>query len=792
MHSDRAQCVRQWAVGLVLAASVGTAATCSTPQAHRRASTLAQPDALALELDRRFSADVAPLLATYCFKCHTGDDAKADLHLDQFTSSHDFLTGDVDTRLLRDMVSIADMPPPKHPHPSDHERLIITQWMDAMIAYVPADAPIDPGWFTPHRLNRTEYRLTMRDLLGIDPQEIDIAAKLPADDTGYGFDNIADVLSTSPLAIEQYLEAAEHAVEIALGPVVDFGDSPRALRPLEGNGGQPLPRGGFFLYSRGGASGTFEAPLTGDYSVRVKAWETRAGDEHARLSLRIDNGEVQAVDVTGTRDEPQDFEFRVRLERGTRVVSAHFLNDYYVKDVADRNLGIESISVAGPLDEETSERPAAWTAVFAPAAQHHREGDRARAVLTAFAFRAYRRPPTPAQVDALMRVYQSERDAGGGFEAAVRTGLTASLVSPHFIFRAVTRPISTPAHEPFALDGYELASRLSYFLWSSMPDQALFDAAANGSLRTDAGLTTQVHRMLADPRSDAMVEHFSGQWLQLRTLDTVAIDRAKFPEYDDNLRAAMNTEATLFFRDVVRSDRSILSFIDSPDTFLNARLASLYSIPGVEGGEFRKVRLPEGSRRGGVLTMGAVLTLTSNTTRTSPVKRGLFVLDQMLGTPPPPPPPDIPPLEQATKSDPDATVRERLAAHVTNPTCAACHNRLDPLGLAFERFDAIGRLRDTENGKPIDDSGTLPGGERLEGADDVKQAVLKRADQFVEALSAKLLTYATGRGIEPFDRPAVRQIAARTRSQGDRFSALVESIVLSETFRTCRERTREP
>ncbi len=792
MHSDRAQCVRRWAAGSVLAASVGIAATCSTPQSHERAINQAHPDELAVELDRRFSADVAPLLTTYCFKCHTGNDAKADLHLDRLTSSRDFLTGDVDTRLLRDMVSSGDMPPRKHPQPSDHERLIITQWMDAMIAYVPADAPIDPGWFTPHRLNRSEYRLTMRDLLGIDPQETDIAAKLPADDTGYGFDNIADVLSTSPLSIEQYLDAAERAVDLALGPVVEFGDSPLALRPLEGSGGQPLPRGGFFLYSRGEATGTFEAPLTGEYLVRAKAWETRAGDDHARLSLRIDDGEVQAVDVTGTRAEPQDFEFRVRLDRGARDISAHFLNDYYVKDVADRNLGIESISVAGPLDEATAERPAAWAAMFAPAAKHPRDEDRARAVLRAFASRAYRRPATAAQVEALMRVYKSEREAGAGFEAAVRTGLTASLVSPHFIFRTVTQPDAFHAGAPHPLDAYELASRLSYFLWSSMPDQALFDAAANGSLRTDAGLTAQVHRMLADPRSDAMVEHFAGQWLQLRTLDTVTIDRTKFPEYDDALRAAMNTEATLFFRDVVRSDRSVLSFIDSTDSFLNARLASLYGVPGVEGDEFRRVTLPKGSGRGGVLTMGAVLTLTSNTARTSPVKRGLFVLDQMLGAPPPPPPADIPPLEQATRANPDATVRERLAAHVANPTCAACHNRLDPLGLAFERFDAIGRLRDTENGKPIDDSGTLPGGERLQGADDVKQAVLNRADQFVEALSAKMLTYATGRGIEPFDRPAIRQIAARTRSKGDRFSALIESIVLSETFRTCRERTRGP
>lgn len=748
-----------------------------------------QPDELAADLDRRLAQDVAPLLATYCVSCHTGEEAKGDTRLDRVKGVKDAHSGDFDLRMMREMVGSGEMPPKSKPQPTEHERLALTQWLDAMLAYVPADASIDPGWFTIHRLNRTEYRNTLRDLLGVDPAKIDIAAKLPRDDTGYGFDNIADVLSVSPLAIEQYLDAAERAVEAGLGPVVRVGDEPKALRPLEGTSGQPLPKGGFFLYSNGKAGAAFVAPVSGEYKIRVRAWETKAGDERAKLSVRIDKKQIAEYSVSGTREEPQEFEKRVRLEAGERAIAAHFTNDYYVKDAGDRNLGVESITIAGPLDEATTVRPQAWTRVFQPGASISGEDARAEAVLTAFASRAYRRPATTAQTASLVKVYRAERDAGAAFEPAVRTAISAALVSPHFLFRSVGRREGLEDGARYTLDGYELASRLSYFLWSSMPDEPLLAAAADGSLLKDDGLASQVRRMLADTRSDAFVSNFSGQWLQLRALENIAIDRERFPDYDDRLRDAMVTEATMVVGDVLRSGRSVLEFVDSRETFLNAALAKHYGVPGVEGDRFRRVKLPEGSPRGGVLTMGAVLTLTSNTTRTSPVKRGLFVLDQILGAPPPPPPADIPPLEQAVHTNPNATVREQLAAHVAVASCAACHNRLDPLGLTFENFDAIGRWRDTENGKPVDASGTLPGGVTLNGPADLKRTLAARSDQFVESLAAKVLTYALGRGVEPFDRPAVTRIAKRTRSQSDKFSALIESVALSETFRTCRGRT---
>ena len=787
MGSAARSCVRRLLAGAI-ASSVGTVGVpAQSPP----------PDAVAVELDRRLADHVAPLIGAYCISCHSGEQPKGDIALDRLRNLGSADAEGLDLRLIRELAASGEMPPRDEAsilRPTDHERLVITQWLDDAIRFVPADRPIDPGWFTIHRLNRAEYRNTLRDLLGIDPAAVDLSARLPRDDTGYGFDNIADVLSVSPLAVEQYLDAAERAIEIGLGPVVEFGDRPRDLRPLNGDGGQPLPRGGFVLYAAGAANGTCRVPLAADYLIRVRAWETHAGGENARLSLRIGQRHVEDFTVSGTREAPQEFEARVRLDRGEHTIGAAFINDYYVPNVADRNLGIESISVAGPLDPAGAVRPDAWTRVFGKGPISgltvEEEGPRAEAILAPFADRAYRRPAEAPRVAALLRVFRTRREAGDGFEPAVRTALAAAMVSPRFLFRTVAHPDAANPDAPYTLDGYELASRLSYFLWSSMPDDALLAAAADGSLLNEDGLAAQVRRMIADARADAFIENFAGQWLQLRALGGIAIDPARFPEYDGALRADMVAEATFFFGDVLRSDRSVVEFIRSDHTYLNARLASLYGVRGVKGETFQRVALPDGSPRGGVLTMGAVLTLTSNPTRTSPVKRGLFVLDQMLGVPPPPPPPDVPPLEQS--AGPSATAREQLALHLSNATCASCHSRLDPLGMAFENFDAIGRWRDTEDGRAIEASGTLPGGERLGGADDVKRTLLERADQFVEALCAKVLTYALGRGPEPFDRPAIRQIAARTRARGDRFQSLIESVVLSETFRTCRGRETKP
>lgn len=759
----------------------------------------AKADALADELDRRLAEDVAPLFRTYCFECHQGEKVKGGVHLDALRSVRDVLVLREDVSMAREMVVTRQMPPEGEAQPSDHERLILQQWFDGALAYVPPDAPVDPGWFTIHRLNRLEYRNTLRDLLGIDPAREDLAARLPRDDTGYGFDNIADVLSTSPLAIEAYLDAAERAVQLALGPELEFGGAARRIAALEGGNGRPLPSGGHFLFSNGAVHGRFEFPATGEYTVRLRAWETHGGDENARLELRIAGKTEAKFEVRGTREDPEEFEARVRVTAGQRLVAAVFTNDFYEANVADRNVAVEWISVAGPMDEATTERPAQWMEVFgaggrdeagAAANPGAAETARAREILSRFAARAYRRPLTADEADDLSRRFGRVRSQGRSFESSVRLVLTSVLVSPNFLFRSVSNPDAGDPQRVYELSGYELAGRLSYFFWSSMPDEELLALAADGSLVRPEILAAQARRMLADPKSRAFVESFASQWLQLRALDTIAIDTASFPEFDPALRASMAGEATGFFADVVRNDRSVLTFLDSDRAFLDERLARFYGIDGVTGPEFREVTLPEASPRGGVLTMGAVLTVTSNTTRTSPVKRGLFVLDQILGAPPPPPPADIPPLEQAKMAGADATLREQLAVHVANPTCAVCHNRLDPIGLALENFDAIGRWRDQERGKPLDVSGVLPGGVAFNGPAELKKILMGRADEFVETLSGKVLTYAIGRGLEPFDRPTVREITTATRAEGDRIGAMIEAVVLSEAFRTCRGRER--
>lgn len=756
------------------------------------ASQIGEPpepaDVLARDLNQRYIADVRPLIQKYCVGCHEGNDPPGDLALDRAGSVEPFFRGDFNLHLLRELVSSGEMPPKKKSQPSEHERLIVTQWLDAMLAYVPLDAPVDPGWCTPHRLNRAEYANTLRDLLHIDVNAARIVEKLPRDDTGYGFDNIADVLATSPLAVEQYLSAAESAIDLALGPIVDIGDHPKVVRPIKGKNGQPLGQGGFYLYSNGDASGEVVVPLEGDYLLRVRSWETHAGSDPAELSLRIDGNEVAKWSVTAVRGEAQENATRVRLQSGKRVIAARFTNDFYEPNIADRNLGVESISIAGPLDEATTVYPIARSEILGPGLGVPDELQRTERILHAFASRAYRRPVSQEQLTALSRVYESQSARGVPNEVALRAALSAVLVSPSFLFRTVNLPPHASATDRHALDGYELASRLSYFLWSSMPDAELLRVAADGSLLSDVVLVRQVQRMLEDRKSEALIENFTGQWLQLRTLESLNIDTSRFPEFDSNLRVDMIKEATLFFRDVLRSNRSMLQLIESRDVFVNDRLAKHYGIPNVVGDEFQQVALGSDSPRGGILTMGAVLTLTSNTTRTSPVRRGLFVLDQILGAPPPPPPADIPPLEQSAHAKPDATVREQLAVHTANASCAACHNRLDPLGLTFENFDAIGRFRTLENGRPIDSSGQLPGGVVLHNTHDLKKNLLSRSDQFVEAMASKFMTYALGRGVEPFDRPAIRKISLYCRERGDRMSALIEAIVLSESFRTCRPR----
>ena len=760
-------------------------------------AALSAEDAVAAALESRYLADVQPLLAQYCFDCHGDRRPKAGVDLESLLSIESMLASAEDLVIARELVISQDMPPEDEPAPTPHERLLITSWIDDVLDYHPADAEIDPGWFTIHRLNRSEYRNTLRDLLFLDTSE-DLAAGLPPDDTGYGFDNIADVLSVSTLQVEAYLSAAERAVELALGP--EFEESEEVVTvPMTDIGykGRRLDRGGSFLITTAEVSGKVQVPVAGVYEIGIEAWGTRGGDHLPRASLRLDGEEVGSFEIEARRGASEIHTVRRMLRSGEHTVSARFMNDYYRPPNEDRNLAVEALTIAGPLPGTATERPRGYRELFfvqpgdddGHGGRLDEEGAATR-VLRRFAERAFRGPVADAELRGLLGLYAEARKLGDSHEQAVRLAFTASLVSPRFLYRTVANSASEDPTAIYRLEPFELASRLSYFLWSSMPDEQLRGVAESGELAKPGVLREQARRMLSDPRAEAFVENFTGQWLLLRNLDGMELDAERFSAFDEPLRRSMEAEAMLCFADVLRGDRPVTDLIDSDSTYLDERLARHYGIDGVVGEHFRRVDLPPGSPRGGVLTTGAVLTVTSNPTRSSPVKRGLFVLDELLGMPPPPPPPDIPPLEQAAReAGHGATLREQLALHVSDPTCAACHRRMDPIGLAMENFDAIGRWRDEdEEGRAIDSAGELPDGSSFDGPADLKRVLLARQDRFLENLTKRLLTYALGRGVEPFDRPTVHAVISRAGGSESRLSTLIEEIVVSEAFRTCRGR----
>ncbi len=764
----------------------------------------AKRDPLALELEQRLANDIRPLIQKYCYECHGNGKKKGGVKLDGPGDIKAIMNGAEDWLTVVEVMRLGLMPPEKKPQPTGHEKLTIQQWVDEATEYYPEDAAPDPGWYTIHRLNRSEYRNTMRDLLGIDPAKHDLTEHLPSDDTGYGFDNIADVLSMSTLQLEMFLQSAEEAIELSLGGKDNA--KPRALRNLKRSQlGAELDGGGHHLWTMGTVSAQHEFTEAGTYEIISRVYGDQAAGVGPKIELYVGDQVVEGFDVTATpQDKAQVVRAKVKLVAGKHEVGLRFTNDEVING-QDRNLYVESISLVGPTDLSRGDARANIFFIQPTADdQGNRlpgidsrkritESQAARQVIERFATQAFRRPADTGEVGALLRLYRDAREAGDDYESAVKLALTATLVSPNFLYRPIGNP---KPHDPafvYELDDYELASRLSYFLWSSMPDDRLLDLARAKQLRKPEVLKKQVQRMLMDPRSDALVENFAGQWLLLRKLDGLEMDPKLYPAFNDDLRESMRSEAELFFADVLRHNRSVLSFLTSDRTFVNETLAEHYGIRGVSGDDFRGIDLPADSPRGGVLTMAATLTVTSHATRTSPVKRGDYVLAQLMGTAPPPPPPDVPPLEVATQAvGAEKTLREQLAAHVADPNCAVCHKRLDPIGLAMENFDAIGAWRDREQGKPIDATGELPGGVTFNGPIELKAAMMQQQDAFVENLTKKMLTYAVGRGNEPFDRPMIKKIVQTVENDRNRMQSLIEAIVLSDAFTKARGRETTP
>ena len=733
--------------------------------------------------DPRFTTELLPLLETYCYDCH---DADSDVPLGRDATLTDMRSHrDVWNRAI-DQIRLGTMPPADGEMLEANDRESLAKLIDSLANAIDCVRNPNAGRVTLRRLNRAEYRNTIRDLTGVDYEPAD---GFPGDDVGYGFDNIGDVLSLPPILMEKYLNAAEAIV----GRAIDTPPPPRRLvidrRPesLIGADKYSARDGSLNIGSNGAVTLQVDLEFGGAFDVVVTASGDQAGGDP--VMMRVGSGGQERV-IAVPSDDPEDYVVPLRLGKGTRQIEIAFTNDFYNADTkADRNLRLHHVRLEG--DEKRSaferrRRPRSHDAlVFVRPGGDVGEDAATRRVMSRFASRAFRRPAVGSEIDRLATLAAEVRDDGGTFDESIQVAMSAVLCSPHFLFK-VERP-RTPEIVDGRLTGepmprvsdYELATRLSYFLWSSMPDDELLLLAHRGQLRRREVLMKKVAAMLRDPRANRFVENFAGQWLMLRNLDVVDPDRRLFRTYDGQINRLMRRETLTFFAAVMRENLPATALLDADFTFLNERLAKYYNVRGVEGNQFRRVSL-DGTPRGGLLTHASVLTVTSNPTRTSPVKRGKFILENVLGTPPPPAPPGIPELDRDQLT---GSLRERMRQHREDPACASCHATMDPLGFALENFDAVGRYRTREGVHRIDASGELPDGTRLDGLDGLRRLLTdERREQFVQCLTEKMLTYAIGRGIEYYDRCAVDKIVAGARRHDYRFAYLVAGIVASDPF----------
>ncbi|MBX3411893.1 MAG: DUF1592 domain-containing protein [Pirellulales bacterium] len=757
--------------------------------AHRSGAEETAP-AEELSPDAFFEQRVTPFLETYCQACHTGDVPKGGVSFDGYTSRQSLREHLPVWKKVTEQLDFESMPPADELQPEKAERREIVEWLKTVGTAPDSGGPVDPGRVTIRRLNRAEYNNTIRDLVGV---EIDAAADFPADDVGYGFDNIGDVLSMPPVLLEKFLDAAEKVTNAAIRTVdqnlstvrrFDAGD-----KRVEGGMAADTTRN---LYSQGEIFVEPDFPVAGEYILRASAFGDQAGGEPVKMGFHLGRDHLDVVDVPAEVETPGVYEVRAQAQAGRHRFAVSFDNDYYrtkgpEEERGDRNLYVSFLEVEGPIALEPTPLPESHRRIiYRTPAEGEADDACARELLVKFASRAFRRPATDDEVTRLVELFKLRRGEGGSFEQSIQLAVTAVLVSPSFLFRIEEdRLPSEPGGISAPISDYELASRLSYFLWSSLPDEELLAVAAAGTLHEPATCEAQIRRMLTDPKSDALVRNFADQWLQIRSLDRLAPDPKLFPEFDELLRAAMAEESRQFFAGVMREDRSVLELLDANYTYVNERLARHYGLEGVTGEEFRRVELPAGAR-GGVLTQASVLTVTSNPTRTSPVKRGKWVLETLLGTPPPPPPADVPLLAEGEQAALTGSLRERMVQHRENPNCASCHERMDPLGFGLENFDAVGRWREKDGEFPIDPSGTLPSGENFAGPAELRQILLGSSGEFRRSLAEKLLTYALGRGLEYYDRTAVDSIVHALENNGDRFTPLVTAVVASDPFRLRR------
>lgn len=743
---------------------------------------------------QKLEEKILPFLKSHCADCHNAETQEGGVIVNGLATVDQLLKDRKTWEKVYRMINAGAMPPSDYDtQPAEADRKEVAEIFYDELYKFDCTQIHHAGRATLHRLNRAEYNNTIHDLFGINLTPAD---DFPQDDVGEGFDNIGDVLSVPPLLMEKYLDAAE-AIAAA---VIDTRDFSKGLTQTftadktESTAGDDADDEGFrMLGSTGAVSATVTTPSEGKYKIRIRALATQGGDENAKMGLQIDDQKVHEFEVKGHRKQNW-FEHDVTLTAGTHKIGGAFLNDFYDPEAKDkrrrdRNLAVGTIEVTGP---EGGGEPA-WHEthrrfVTARPSESMTVKEAASQVLRPILYRAFRRPVADSEVTRFAELVDCNvTEFKETYDYGLYVALQAALVSPDFLFRKEADPEGNATERK--LNEYEVASRLSYFLWSSMPDEELFRLAENKRLFDPAILQAQIERMLHDDRANALSQNFASQWLNLRNLSDVQPNPEVFPDFDDALRKAMRQETEMLFSTIVKENRSIDDFLNADFTFLNERLAKHYGISGVSGDQFVRVSL-EGTKRSGVLTQASILTLTSNPGRTSPVKRGKWILENILGEIPPPPPPGVPPLEETTKDTASLSLRERLEIHRKDPGCASCHKTMDPLGMGLENFDAIGRWRDKEGERDVDSSGELPGGVKFSGPIELIGIIRSRQEQFHRAFAERLLTYALGRGLEYYDKCAVDQALVLMKQRGNRFSALVEGIVMSDPFMK-RSRTRE-
>jgi mono/diheme cytochrome c family protein len=770
---------------------------------------------------KQFDELVAPFVKKHCVRCHNGEEAEGGLDLSVFQKADDLLAQRKPWQRVVRQLKAGAMPPEGYPRPNETQLKAVIAWLEQALVYVDASKPVDPGRVTVRRLNRTEYNHTLRDLFGV---ALPLAIDFPADDLGYGFDNIGDVLSISPLRMEQYLNAAEKLTSALLlksdKPIYDeFSEAVffkwTKSRPLNSSdrGWEIIPENETYL--------EFEFPLPGEYELRLYAWGVEKPTEKERplnerwletdALFKLDPNAKPPVEATILCDDrvlghlpvlpgnstvafqkPYKLRFTtqagfhmIRIQhRFPREMSEAEKAAHLKKPLLAPRLGVRRVAISGPNRFAEAKLTVSHQALLnLTSIGDKRPLEAARESLRIIASQAWRRPVSRDELEQLTQFVGKQLDRGRSLLDAVELAVHVILVSPRFLYRLEPLPPGSKPGVAVPVQDYALASRLSYFLWSSMPDQELFRLAEANKLSDPKVLAGQVDRMLRDRRSEAFVEGFFGQWLGVRKLPDLRFDSKMFPEFSSELRDDLRRETELFVGSIVRENRSVLDLLRADYTYLNGRLAGFYGVKGIEkSADFRKVSL-SGTPRQGILTHGSILMLPSYPNRTSPTRRGNWVLETILGEEPPPPPDNVPELAQTQAAQPNLPLRKQLELHRTNAVCASCHRTMDAIGFGLENFDAIGRWRDKDRGQPIDAAGELPSGDKFSSPKELIQILTKRQDDFARNLVGRMLTYALGRGLEPYDRLAIDTILERTRADEYRFQDLIREVVLSRPFR---------